>query len=155
MAAAVQRGVRHLPILGTASTAQNVGPLSAIAVAVAAYIVLAGLWSSPISGASMNPARSFGPALVLGDFSQYWIHLVGSVAGALLAVGLAVVLRGRGGDAGAGVAPPRGACSAATPDPAHPVENVARRAPSGALLDRYPARPHPVRMALGSSGVGD
>jgi aquaporin Z len=93
-------------ILGTASSAQNVGTLSAIG--VGAYIVLAGLWSSPISGASMNPARSFGPALVTGDFSQYWVYLAGPLAGALIAVGVAWVLRGRGGDAG-GRAAARGA----------------------------------------------
>jgi aquaporin Z len=85
-------------ILGTASTAQNVGPLSAIA--VAGYIVLAGLWSSPISGASMNPARSFGPDLAILDFSTYWVYLAGPIAGAVIAVGIAMVLRGRGGDAG-------------------------------------------------------
>jgi len=93
-------------ILGTASSAQNVGTMSAIG--VGAYIVLAGLWSSPISGASMNPARSFGPALLTGDFTQYWIYLVGPLAGALIAVGIAWVLRGRGGDAG-GRAAARGA----------------------------------------------
>lgn len=48
-------------VLGTASTAQNVGPLSALA--VGAFIVLAGLWASPVSGTSMNPARSIGPLL--------------------------------------------------------------------------------------------
>ncbi|MCW0213514.1 MAG: aquaporin [Pseudonocardia sp.] len=85
-------------ILGTASAAQNVGPLSAIA--VGGYIVLAGLWSSPVSGASMNPARSFGPAVATGDFRQYWIYLVGPTAGALIAVGIAFVLRGSGGDRG-------------------------------------------------------
>jgi aquaporin Z len=83
-------------ILGTASRSQNVGPLSAVA--VGGYIVLAGLWSSPITGASMNPARSFGPALVLGDFAHYWIYAVGPLAGALLAVGFAFILRGHGGD---------------------------------------------------------
>jgi aquaporin Z len=83
-------------ILGTASTAQNVGPLSALG--VGAYIVLAGLWSSPISGASMNPARSFGPDLVLGDFAHYWLYAVGPLAGALVAVGFAYALRGPGGD---------------------------------------------------------
>jgi aquaporin Z len=82
-------------ILGTASKAQNLGPISAFG--VGAYIILAGLWSSPISGASMNPARSFGPDLVLLDFSHYWVYIVGPIAGALLAVGIAYVLRGRGG----------------------------------------------------------
>ena len=84
-------------ILGTASGAQNVGPLSALA--VGGYVALAGLWSSPISGASMNPGRSLGPDLVMGDFSHFWVYLVGPVLGALLAVGAAHALRGRGGDA--------------------------------------------------------
>jgi aquaporin Z len=81
-------------ILGTASRAQNLGPSSAFG--VGAYIILAGLWASPISGASMNPARSFGPDLVLLDFSHYWVYLVGPIAGGLLAVGMAHILRGRG-----------------------------------------------------------
>lgn len=93
-------------ILGTASRAQNVGALSAVA--VGGYIILAGFWSSPISGASMNPARSFGPNLALGDFSHYWVYLVGPVCGAIIAVGFAWILRGRGGDAG-GLAAARGA----------------------------------------------
>ena len=80
-------------ILGTASSAQNIGPLSALG--VGGYIILAGLWSSPVSGASMNPARSFGPDLANGDFSNYWVYLVGPIAGALIAVGIAWVLRGR------------------------------------------------------------
>ena len=66
-------------ILGTASRAQNVGALSAVG--VGGYIILAGLWSSPISGASMNPARSFGPDLVNWDFSNYWIYVVGALVG--------------------------------------------------------------------------
>jgi aquaporin Z len=85
-------------ILGTASTAQNVGALSAIA--VGGYIVLAGLWSSPVSGASMNPARSFAPDVLRGDFTSYWVYIVGPLAGALLAVAFAFVLRGPGGDPG-------------------------------------------------------
>jgi aquaporin Z len=83
-------------ILGTASGAQNAGAFSALA--VGGYITLAGLWSSPVSGASMNPARSFGPDLVNGDFSNYWVYVVGPLLGAAVAVGFAWVLRGRGGD---------------------------------------------------------
>jgi aquaporin Z len=82
-------------ILGTASGAQALGPLAAIG--VGSYIALAGLWGSPVSGASMNTARSLGPALVLGDWTAWWAYLVGPVAGAIIAVGIAIVLRGRGG----------------------------------------------------------
>ena len=61
------------------------------------YIALAGLWGSPISGASMNPARTFGPDLVSRTFTDYWVYVAGPIAGASLAVFLAFVLRGRGG----------------------------------------------------------
>src|SRR6266702_7766348 len=83
-------------ILGTASAAQNVGAIAALG--VGGYIALAGLWSAPVSGTSMNPARSFGPALVSGDFSSYWVYVLGPIAGALIAVGCAYILRGAGGD---------------------------------------------------------
>ena len=82
-------------ILGTASGAQNVGSIGALA--VGGYIALAGLWAAPVSGASMNPARSFGPDLVGGNFAHYWPYLVGPLAGALMAVAFAFILRGRGG----------------------------------------------------------
>jgi aquaporin Z len=83
-------------ILGTASTAQNVGTIGALG--VGGYIALAGLWSAPVSGTSMNPARSFGPALVSGDWTAYWVYVAGPLAGAIIAVGCALILRGRGGD---------------------------------------------------------
>jgi aquaporin Z len=90
-------------ILGTASGAQNVGIIGAFG--VGGYIALAGLWASPISGASMNPARTFGPDLVSTTFTGYWVYVAGPVAGAVLAVGIAFVLRGRGGGAsGSGAA---------------------------------------------------
>jgi aquaporin Z len=82
-------------ILGTASGAQNIGMFAAVA--VGGYIALAGLWGSPISGASMNPARTFGPDLVGGDFGDFWVYAAGPLAGAVLAVGFAYVLRGPGG----------------------------------------------------------
>jgi aquaporin Z len=89
-------------ILGTASRSQNLGPLSALG--VGAYIILAGLWSSPISGASMNPARSFGPDVVLGNFDHYWVYVVGPILGAMIAVGFAFILRGHGEAGGAAAA---------------------------------------------------
>ncbi len=82
-------------ILGTASAAQNVGAIAALG--VGGYVALAGLWAAPVSGVSMNPARSFGPALASGYWTSYWVYLVGPVVGMLIAVGFAYVLRGAGG----------------------------------------------------------
>jgi aquaporin Z len=106
-------------ILGTASAAQNVGAIAALG--VGGYIALAGLWAAPVSGVSMNPARSFGPALVSGDWRSYWVYAAGPIAGTLIAVGCALVLRGRGGDvisraAGSGVLD-EGALAAKTEPP--------------------------------------
>ncbi|MFZ1382264.1 MAG: aquaporin [Scrofimicrobium sp.] len=82
-------------ILGTSSGAQNIGVIGAIG--VGAYIALAGMWASPISGASMNPARTFGPNMASLNFSDYWVYIAGPLAGAVLAAGAAYLLRGPGG----------------------------------------------------------
>jgi len=82
-------------ILGTASGAQNIGIIGAIG--VGGYIALAGLWGSPISGASMNPARTFGPDLVSGTWTGYWLYVIGPILGAGIAVACAYALRGPGG----------------------------------------------------------
>jgi aquaporin Z len=82
-------------ILGTASGAQNIGIIGALG--VGGYVALAGLWASPLSGASMNPMRSLAPDLVANDFTAYWVYLAGPLLGAAIAVLAAYMLRGRGG----------------------------------------------------------
>ena len=89
-------------ILGTASGAQQVGLFGAIG--VGSYIALAGLWASPVSGASMNPARTLGPDIVSVDFASWWVYVAGPLLGAVLAVGMAFVLRGPGGGASGSLA---------------------------------------------------
>ena len=79
-------------ILGTAYGARNIGTNGAIA--VGGYIVLAGLWAAPISGASMNPVRSFAPDFLRGDFHTTWIYIVGPLAGALIGVVCEWILKG-------------------------------------------------------------
>ena len=101
-------------ILGTASGAQNLGVFGALG--VGGYIALAGLWGSPISGASMNPARTFGPDLVSADYTAYWVYVVGPLLGAAVAVGIAFILRGRGGGR-AGSAAAQGALFTAAEHP--------------------------------------
>jgi aquaporin Z len=79
-------------VLGTASGARNIGTNAALA--VGAYVALAGLWLAPLTGASMNPARSFGPALVGGHWHGFVAYVIGPLAGAVVAVGCAWILRG-------------------------------------------------------------
>lgn len=79
-------------ILGTSSGHKVVGHNAALA--VGGYIALAGLFASPISGASMNPARSFGPDLLGPGLGTFWIYVAGPTVGALAAVVLAKALHG-------------------------------------------------------------
>jgi aquaporin Z len=104
-------------ILGTASGAQNVGVIGAFG--VGGYIALAGLWGSPISGASMNPARTFGPDLASVTFTSYWVYIAGPIAGAVIAVGIAFVLRGRAATSPR-PGPPKASCSPRPTSPASP-----------------------------------
>ena len=71
-------------ILGTASGARNVGTNAGIA--VGGYIAIAGLWASPFTGASMNPARSLAPDLLRSEFMTTWIYVAGPLIGAAAGV---------------------------------------------------------------------
>jgi aquaporin Z len=87
-------------ILGTADRHRVIGPNAALA--VGGTIALCGLIALPIEGASMNPARSFGPAVAAMNLADLWIYWLGPAIGALLAVGLTRALHGpppRDGDA--------------------------------------------------------
>ncbi len=79
-------------ILGTATRNRLIGPNAAIA--VGGTIALCGLIGLPISGASMNPARSLGPALIGGDTAYWWVYVVGPMIGAILAVGCTWIMHG-------------------------------------------------------------
>lgn len=80
-------------ILGTASGPRNIGHNAAIA--IGGYIVLAGLWSAPLTGASMNPVRSIAPDIMRGNFDTSWVYICGPCIGALIAVGFEWILKGK------------------------------------------------------------
>ncbi len=89
-------------VLGTSSGAQAVGWGAAIG--VGSYIALAGMIGATVSGASMNTARSLGPAIALWYFTDWWVYLIGPPVGAVIAVGIAYLLRGPGRDETARIA---------------------------------------------------
>jgi len=80
-----------LVILNVSTGAQEKGITAGIA--IGAVIGLEAMFAGPICGASMNPARSFGPALVSLQFQDLWIYVVGPIAGALLAVPTLALVR--------------------------------------------------------------
>ena len=69
-------------ILNVSTGAKEKGITAGIA--VGAVIALEAMFAGPICGASMNPARSFGPALIAGHWEHLWLYVVGPVAGALI-----------------------------------------------------------------------
>jgi aquaporin Z len=79
-------------ILNTATGSRSIGHNAALA--VGGTVALLGLFASPISGASMNPARSLGPDIVSADFKGWWVYVAGPVAGAFLAVIVITLVRG-------------------------------------------------------------
>jgi aquaporin Z len=79
-------------ILNTATGGRSIGHNAAIA--VGSTVALLGLFASPISGASMNPARTLGPDIVGNDYTGWWIYILGPVIGATIAVAIIGAVRG-------------------------------------------------------------
>ncbi|HLF24787.1 MAG TPA: MIP family channel protein [Anaerolineae bacterium] len=66
---------------------------SPAAVAIGGTVALEAIFAGPISGASMNPARSLAPALVANVMSAQWLYLIGPIVGALIGAGLYEIVR--------------------------------------------------------------
>jgi aquaporin Z len=83
-----------LVIMGVATGAKEKGILAGIA--IGATVALEAIWAGPISGASMNPARSIGPAIVSGNFNSLWLYILAPIVGAVLAVFTFAILNKEG-----------------------------------------------------------
>ncbi len=84
-----------LMILNLADGPKLNGPF--VPLAVGAYVIAWATMGGPYEGAAMNPARALGPDVALGNLSTWWIYLLGPAIGAVVAVGVAYVLRGPAG----------------------------------------------------------
>jgi MIP family channel proteins len=88
---AVMTGFLMFVIMAVATDTRAIG--AAAAIAIGGTVALDSLFGGGVTGASMNPARSFGPALVAGEWQQFWIYVVAPVLGALAAAGAYEVVR--------------------------------------------------------------
>jgi aquaporin NIP len=89
---AVMTGFLMFVIMAVATDTRAAG--AAAAIAIGGTVALDSLFGGGVTGASMNPARSFGPALVAGEWKQFWIYVVGPLLGALAAALIYEVVRG-------------------------------------------------------------
>jgi aquaporin NIP len=69
-------------VISVATDTRAVGHLAAIAIGLT--VMVDALWGGPVSGASMNPARSFGPALIAGTWTAHWIYWIGPLVGTII-----------------------------------------------------------------------
>jgi MIP family channel proteins len=83
---AVFTGILMLVITAVATDTRAVGEAAALAIGGA--VTLGALVAGPVTGASLNPARSIGPAVVSGDVGDLWIYVVGPVIGAIAGASL-------------------------------------------------------------------
>jgi aquaporin NIP len=79
-------------IVAVATDTRAVG--AAAAIAIGGTVGLDALFGGPVTGASMNPARSFGPALAAGEWTDFWLYVLGPVCGAALGAVAYQLVRG-------------------------------------------------------------
>ena len=90
---AVMTGFLMFVIMAVATDTRAIG--AAAAIAIGGTVALDSLFGGGVTGASMNPARSFGPALVAGEWHDFWIYIVGPLLGAFTAAFAYELVRGR------------------------------------------------------------
>ena len=73
-----------LVIINVSTGSKEMGTMAGIA--IGAVILLEAMFAGPVSGASMNPARSISPAILSGQFGYLWIYVTAPVIGAALAI---------------------------------------------------------------------
>ena len=88
----VMTAVLMFVIIAVATDTRAVG--AAAAIAIGGAVGLDALFGGPVTGASMNPARSFGPALAAGEWQDFWLYVIGPVAGAALGAFAYQLIRG-------------------------------------------------------------
>ena len=82
-----------LVVMAVATDTRAQGALAAVAIGVTVTVI--GLIMGPMEGASMNPARSIGPAVATGEYTALWVYLIGPIIGAMLGVAIYAYMRGR------------------------------------------------------------
>jgi aquaporin NIP len=90
---AVLTAILMFVIMAVATDTRAVG--AAAAIAIGGAVALDALFGGPVTGASMNPARSFGPALASGEWHDLWIYVLGPLGGAALGALAYQVVRGQ------------------------------------------------------------
>ncbi|MEM6998733.1 MAG: MIP family channel protein [Pseudomonadota bacterium] len=73
-----------LTIINVATGSKEQGIIAGVA--IGSVVALEALFAGPVSGASMNPARSIGPALISGNISELWIYIIAPIIGASLSI---------------------------------------------------------------------